>query len=375
MKFEVERDLLVDAVNWVSRSLSNRPISTALLGIIIEADKNLTFTASDLESSSKTEITGAISQPGKVLVPGRLLVEISRSLPNKPISFTLDGTRVNVVSGKSKFTLPILPLNEYPNLPSIPNSTGNIPSNVFAKAINQVAIAAGKDDSLPTLTGVFIEIENNQIILAATDRYRLAVKKLAWKSKDSNFKTHTLLRARTLSEAAKFLEVGDELTIALNEETSNEKLIGFTLPKKTLISRVLDGSFPPFQHLLPNTFTAEATVEISVFLDAVRRVALVTDKTVPLRLNFTNNSIQLEAGTGDEAQASESIDINYKGEAINIAFNPTYLTDGLNALGTKFAHIGFTGANKPAILTGIEKPDTTSTENYKYLLMPMRYSA
>ena len=131
MKFEVERDLLVDAVNWVSRSLSNRPISTALLGIIIEADKNLTFTASDLESSSKTEITGAISQPGKVLVPGRLLAEISRSLPNKPISFTLDGTRVNVVSGKSKFTLPILPLNEYPNLPSIPNSTGNIPSNVF----------------------------------------------------------------------------------------------------------------------------------------------------------------------------------------------------------------------------------------------------
>jgi DNA polymerase-3 subunit beta len=375
MKFEVERDLLVDAVNWVSRSLSNRPISTALLGIIIEADKSLVFSASDLESSTKTEIPGSVQQTGKVLVPGRLLAEISRSLPNKPISFTLDGTRVNVVSGKSKFTLPILPINEYPNLPNVPPVSGEINSGVFANAINQVAVAAGKDDSLPTLTGVFIEINENQITLAATDRYRLAVKKLDWKTKTANFKTHTLLRARTLSEAAKFLDLNQQLNISLTDENSNEKLIGFTLPKKSLISRVLDGSFPPFQHLLPKTFTSEAVVEISVFLDAVRRVALVTDKTVPLRLNFTNNSIQLEAGTGDEAQASESIDINYKGEAINIAFNPTYLTDGLNALGTKFAHIGFTGANKPAILTGIEKPDSTSAENYKYLLMPMRYSA
>lgn len=375
MKFEVERDLLVDAVNWVSRSLSNRPISTALLGIIIEADKSLVFSASDLESSTKTEIPGSVQQSGKVLVPGRLLAEISRSLPNKPISFTLDGTRVNVVSGKSKFTLPILPINEYPNLPNVPPVSGEINSGVFANAINQVAVAAGKDDSLPTLTGVFIEINENQITLAATDRYRLAVKKLDWKTKTANFKTHTLLRARTLSEAAKFLDLNQQLNISLTDENSNEKLIGFTLPKKSLISRVLDGSFPPFQHLLPSTFTSEAVVEISVFLDAVRRVALVTDKTVPLRLNFTNNSIQLEAGTGDEAQASESIDINYKGEAINIAFNPTYLTDGLNALGTKFAHIGFTGANKPAILTGIEKPDSTSAENYKYLLMPMRYSA
>ena len=375
MKFEVERDLLVDAVNWVSRSLSNRPISTALLGIIIEADKSLHFSASDLESSAKTEIPGSVQQPGKVLVPGRLLAEISRSLPNKPISFTLDGTRVNVVSGKSKFTLPILPINEYPNLPNMPTTTGEINSGVFANAINQVAVAAGKDDSLPTLTGVYIEINENQITLAATDRYRLAVKKLDWKSKNPNFKTHTLLRARTLSEAAKFLELNQQLNISLADENSNEKLIGFTLPKKSLISRVLDGSFPPFQHLLPNSFSSEATVEISVFLDAVRRVALVTDKTVPLRLNFTNNSIQLEAGTGDEAQASESIDINYKGEAINIAFNPTYLTDGLNALGTKFAHIGFTGANKPAILTGLDKPDAITTDTYKYLLMPMRYSA
>ena len=375
MKFEVERDLLVDAVNWVSRSLSNRPISTALLGIIIEADKSLHFSASDLESSTKTEIPGSVQQPGKVLVPGRLLAEISRSLPNKPISFTLDGTRVNVVSGKSKFTLPILPINEYPNLPNMPAITGEINSGVFANAINQVAVAAGKDDSLPTLTGVYIEINENQITFAATDRYRLAVKKLDWKSKNPNFKTHTLLRARTLSEAAKFLELNQQLNISLADENSNEKLIGFTLPKKSLISRVLDGSFPPFQHLLPNSFSSEATVEISVFLDAVRRVALVTDKTVPLRLNFTNNSIQLEAGTGDEAQASESIDINYKGEAINIAFNPTYLTDGLNALGTKFAHIGFTGANKPAILTGLDKPDASTTDTYKYLLMPMRYSA
>jgi DNA polymerase-3 subunit beta len=375
MKFVVERDSLVDAVNWVSKSISNRPITTALLGIVIDASEEITLSGSDLETSAKAKFKAEVSQKGKVLVPGRLLAEISRSLPAKPISFVLEGTRVLVSAGSAKFTLPTLPLSEYPTLPELPAASGSLNSDLFATAVNQVAIAAGKDDSLPTLTGVFVEIKKNQITLAATDRYRLAVRELTWSAQDANIETTSLLRARTLADAAKSLIGSSQVTIALALVTTNEKLVGFISEGKTMTSRVLDGSFPPFRHLLPNESTADAIIEVAPFLDSVRRVALVTDKTVPLRLNFSNNTLQLEAGTGDEAQASEKLDINYKGEDINIAFNPTYLTDGLTAINTAFVHISFTGANKPAVLTGQTEAGSAPITNYKYLLMPMRYSS
>ena len=184
-----------------------------------------------------------------------------------------------------------------------------------------------------------------------------------------------MLRARTIADAAKSLVGTSNVSISLSPSASNEKLVGFVSDGKTMTSRVLDGSFPPFRHLLPSDSTAQAVIEVAPFLDSVRRVALVTDKTVPLRLNFSNNTLQLEAGTGDEAQASEKLDINYKGEDINIAFNPTFLTDGLTAIGTAFVHISFTGANKPAVLTGQNEAASAPITNYKYLLMPMRYSA
>ena len=375
MKFVVERDSLVDAVNWVSKSISNRPITTALLGIVIDASEEVTLSGSDLETSAKAKFKAEVSQKGKVLVPGRLLAEISRSLPAKPISFVLEGSRVLVSAGSAKFTLPTLPLSEYPTLPELPAASGSLNSDSFATAVNQVAVAAGKDDSLPTLTGVFVEINKNQITLAATDRYRLAVKELTWSAQDANIETTSLLRARTLADAAKSLVGSSQVVIALAPSTTNEKLVGFISEGKTMTSRVLDGSFPPFRHLLPSESTADAIIEVAPFLDSVRRVALVTDKTVPLRLNFSNNTLQLEAGTGDEAQASEKLDINYKGEDINIAFNPTFLTDGLTAINTAFVHISFTGANKPAVLTGQTEAGSAPITNYKYLLMPMRYSS
>lgn len=375
MKFLVEPTELVDAVNWVARSLSTRPIKPELLGIMIDVDTSITLTGSDLETSTKAILKADISAKGKVLVPGRLLAEIARSLPNKPITFTLDGSRVLVTAGTAKFTLPTLSVNEYPTLPELPETAGVIPSDVFAHAVNQVAIAAGKDDSLPTLTGVHIEINKNKITLAATDRYRLAVRELNWQAKNADIEVNTLVRARTLADAAKSLTAHSQVTLALSPTTSNERLIGFLSELKTMTSRTLDGSFPPFRHLLPSESVAEATIEVGPLLDSVRRVALVTDKTVPLRLIFNNNSLQLEAGAGEDAQATEELEIIYSGEPINIAFNPQYLTDGLQAIGTPFVQFNFTGASKPAVLTGKHELSGTRDISYQYLLMPMRYSA
>jgi DNA polymerase-3 subunit beta len=152
-------------------------------------------------------------------------------------------------------------------------------------------------------------------------------------------------------------------------------LIGFVSELKTMTARTLDGTFPPFKHLLPSDSIAQATIEVAPLLDSVRRVALVTDKTVPLRLIFGNNTLQLEAGAGEEAQATEELEILYNGEEIAIAFNPTYLTDGLQALGTPIVQFDFTGANKPAVLTGKHETNGAKDESYKYLLMPMKYSS
>ena len=193
MKFTVEQSSLVEGVNWVSRSLSTRPIKTELLGIVIDATSDQIYlSASDLETASKAHFQAEIKEPGVVLVPGRLLAEISRSLPNKPITFTLDGTRVLVTSGNAKFTLPTLSVDEYPKLPELPDTTGVIASDVFAAAVAQVAVAAGRDDSLPTLTGVHVEINEESVTLAATDRYRLAVREIQWEPTTPNFSTTAL---------------------------------------------------------------------------------------------------------------------------------------------------------------------------------------
>jgi DNA polymerase-3 subunit beta len=181
-----------------------------------------------------------------------------------------------------------------------------------------------------------------------------------------------LLRARTLADAAKTISSTKNISFAVAPSSSNERLIGFTTEQKSMTSRQLDGTFPPYRHLLPSESIATAVIEVAALLDSVRRVALVTDKTVPLRLKFANNSLQLEAGAGDEAQATEEIQISY---TIDIAFNPTFLADGLNALGTTYVNIAFTGSNKPAVLSGKNKIDGEIDSTYRYLLMPMRYAS
>ena len=375
MKFSVDIAALTDSVNWVSRSLSTRPIMTALLGIVIDAQKDVTLSASDLETSAKSSFNAEIKEPGRVLVPGRLLTEISKALPNKTVTFQLEGSRVLVTAGSAKFTLPTLPLNEYPNLPNLPETSGTIASELFATAVNQVAVAAGRDDSLPTLTGIHIDITKETITLAATDRYRLAVREINWTPNDPELTTTALLRARTLADAARTIANTKNVSISIAPTSNNERLVGFASDAKTMTSRQLDGSFPPYRHLLPSETSANAVIEVAKLLDSVRRVALVTDKTVPLRLKFNNNTLQLEAGAGDEAQATEELEINYNGEAIDIAFNPTFLTDGLSALGTAYVNIAFTGSNKPAMLTGKSKADGSADTSFRYLLMPMRYAS
>ena len=374
MRFIVERDALADGVMWVSRSLSARPIMPVLLGVLIKADKKgIHLSGYDLETSGKAEVAADVKEEGKVLVSGKLLSDIARALPNKPVTFSLEGNRVSVISGSAKFALPTLSVSDYPNLPELPSETGRLSGDLFAEAVSQVAIAAGKDDSLPVLTGVYVEIEENKLILAATDRYRLAVRELNWDAPRAS--ASALIRARTLNDAAKSLAGAKSVSVALAAATATERLIGFASEGKVMTSRMLDGTFPPYRHLLPSERSATAVVEVAPFVDSVRRVALVADKTVPLRLAFNPGALTLEAGVGDDAQATEEIEIAFDGEALSIAFNPTFLLDGLAAVNSPFVEIAFTGGSKPAVLSGKSSADGESDFSYRYLLMPMRYSS
>jgi DNA polymerase-3 subunit beta len=367
MRFIVERDALADGVMWVSRSLSARPIMPVLLGVLIKADKKgIHLSGYDLETSGKAEVAADVKEEGTVLVSGKLLSDIARALPNKPVTFSLEGNRVSVISGSAKFALPTLSVSDYPNLPELPTETGRLSGDLFAEAVSQVAIAAGKDDSLPVLTGVYVEIEENKLILAATDRYRLAVRELNWDAPRAS--ASALIRARTLNDAAKSLAGAKSVSVALAAATATERLIGFASEGKVMTSRMLDGTFPPYRHLLPSERSATAVV-------SVRRVALVADKTVPLRLAFNPGALTLEAGVGDDAQATEEIEIAFDGEALSIAFNPTFLLDGLAAVNSPFVEIAFTGGSKPAVLSGKSSADGESDFSYRYLLMPMRYSS
>jgi DNA polymerase-3 subunit beta len=375
MKFTIEQSKLVDVVNWVSRSLSSRPIQTALLGIVIDAEGNkVTLSGSDLETASRATTDADIATSGKVLVPGKLLADISRSLPNKPVTIQLDGTRVLVNAGSAKFTLPVLPINEYPNLPEMPEALGVIDADLFNEAVAQVATAAGKDDSLPSLTGVHVEVNGENITMAATDRYRLAVRELTFSPARPNTEAVALIRARTLHDAAKTLATAKNVNIALAPAASNDRLAGFQSETKSTTTRLLDGTFPPYRHLLPQESLTTTVIEVAPFLDAVRRVALVTDKTIPLKLTFTGNSVTLEAGGGDEAQANEVFEINKTGEDLSIAFNPNYLLDGLHAINAPFAQISFNTASKAAIIMGKKSADAPTTDNFKYLLMPTKFA-
>ena len=375
MKFVIEQNRLVDVVNWVSRSLSTRPIQTALLGIVIEAEGGkVTLSGSDLETASRASTEAEIATPGKVLVPGKLLADISRSLPNKPVTIQLDGTRVLVNAGSAKFTLPLLPINEYPNLPEMPETLGSIDAENFAHAVAQVASAAGKDDSLPSLTGIHVEVNGENITMAATDRYRLAVRELTFSPARPNTEAVALIRARTLIDATKTLTSAKNVNISLAPTTSNDRLAGFQSDSKTTTTRLLDGTFPPYRHLIPQESLTTTVIEVAPFLDAVRRVALVTDKTIPLKLTFAGNSVTLEAGGGDEAQANEVFEIQKTGEDLNIAFNPNYLLDGLHAVSAPYAQISFNTSGKAAILMGKQSLDGPTIENFRYLLMPTKFA-
>ena len=386
MRFRVERDVLAEAVAWTARSLPARPPVPVLAGLLLEAGPDgLSLSGFDYEVSARVTIAADVIEPGRALVSGRLLADISRSLPARPVEISTDGPKVQLVCGSARFSLLTLPVEDYPTLPEMPGVTGTLSSALFAAAVAQVAIAAGRDDTLPVLTGIRVEIEGDTVTLAATDRYRLAVRELSWRPETTGLDAIALVPARTLAETAKSLAGADFVAIALASGASGEGLMGFDGSGRRTTTRLLEGEFPKYRALLPSEALTVADVDTASLVEAVKRVALVAERNTPVRLTFTAGELQLDAGTGDEAQASEALACALDGEPLSIAFNPQFLLDGLGAVDSAVARLSFTTSNKPAVLTGGGGEGTADSAApkgglggvggaYRYLLMPVRLS-
>ncbi|UYP19025.1 DNA polymerase III subunit beta [Rhodococcus sp. Z13] len=386
MKFRVAREDFADSVAWVARSLPSRPPVPVLGGVLLGAEEQgLTVSGFDYEVSAQVHVAAEVITPGQVLVSGKLLADITRALPHKPVDVVLDGTRVLITCGSAKFSLPTMPVEDYPQLPELPQQTGSLPGDLFAEAISQVAVAAGKDDTLPMLTGIRVEIDGTDMVLAATDRFRLAVRKLEWMPTSEATSSAVLVPAKTLSEAAK--TVGGtsnspvQLALGSGSSVGADGLLGIVSEGRRTTTRLLDAEFPKFRQLLPNEHTAMATVEIAPLVDAIKRVALVAERGAQVRLEFTEGSVLLSAGGDDAGRAEETHPAEFFGEPLIIAFNPGYLLDGLTSLHTDKVSFGFTTSSRPAVLRpALEEepvPDASGTfaapeSDYTYLLMPVR---
>jgi DNA polymerase-3 subunit beta len=381
VKFRIDRDVLADAVTWVARGLPARPPVPVLAGVLIEADDegSLTLSAFDYEVSAKVTVPADVAEAGRVLVLGRLLADISRNLPAKPIDVVTDGNKVQVTCGSSRFSLLMMPVDDYPTLPSAPEPSGTIQGDVFTQAVAQVAVAADRGDTLPILTGVRMEIEGDKITLLATDRYRLATRELTWKPSAADIgggnPIVALIPARTLSDTAKALGASGSVDMALGGAAGGEGLVGFEAGQRRTTTRLLDGEYPKVTSIFPTSVDTEAVIETTALVEAVRRVSLVAERNTPVRLKFTDGQVAIEAGTGDDAQASEAVEATLTGPDIEIAFNPHFLLDGLGALNTTYARLSFTQPSRPAVLTGQAEAESDADESYRYVLMPVRFAS
>ena len=422
MKFRVEHDILADAVAWVARALPSRPVVAVLSGMRLDAGEGLTLSCFDYELSATAHVPAEVVQAGTALVPGRLLAEITRSLPGQPAEFRSDGDEVTLACGSAEFTLVSLPTAEYPALPPAPPLAGTVDGGELAAAVAQVLPAASRDDSLPMLTAVCLDIHGAVMTLAATDRYRLAVRDLDWQPASPQARAIALVPTKTLADAARIMVPGVPVSVAFSapEEGKGgdprpvDGMISFESGGRRLTGRLIAGEFIKYESRFPAGYGCRAELPAASVIEAVRRVSLVAERASPVRLTFEPGTVALEAQSEGRARAAEKVTASFHGDEPVIAFNPHYLLDGLTAAaagagparnpagagaatdeaaaGTETAggtapaaeaatiRLEFTSPAKPALITLAGAPQHAGDEAaprpaFRYLVVPLRSPA
>lgn len=375
MKLTVHRDVFAEAVSFAVKLLPQRTTLPILSGVLLDAtDSGLSLSSFDYEVSARTEVKADVNQPGQALVSGRLLSEIAQRLPQQDVTLQIDGSSMQVTCGTAKFSLLTMPLEEYPQLPEVQGPTGQISGEEFAHAVAQVTPAASRDDVTPVITGVLLQVTGDHLAMMATDRYRVAVRNVAWAKAENMDDVQALVPSRTLSEVGKTFSAADSVSITIMTGGDRE-LVAFSAQDKTVTSLLIKGSFPPVQRLFPETIENYAVVNTQELVEATRRVSLVIEREAPLRYTFSADGVLLEALGSEQAQASETTDGHLVGNECVVSLKPQFFIDGLSQTGSEFARIGFTptdNPNKPGpvLITAQTSKDSDDQASYRYLLQP-----
>jgi DNA polymerase III subunit beta len=370
VKLRAERTEFADAVSWATRTVGTRVTLPALSGVLLEAvDGKLICRATDLEVAAEISIPVQIDEPGRVLLPGRLLSQLVARFPDAPVQIDDSTDRVEIVCGQATFNVRQMQAEDFPTLaaPGEDAPQGLVKADAFARLVSQVARAASSDEGRPVLTGVQLEAAEGTLTAAATDSYRLAVRSLRW---EEAVEGSALVPARSLQEAAKAAtEVGGSVTIVLEEGQ-----VSFLLGDRRLTTKLIEGSFPNVRALLPDAFETSVVVERAAMVEALQRVAIVAmgQANTPVTLTFEESSVHLQATNQEMGDAAESLPAETDGEGLSIAFNPAFLLAGLEATGTERIRIELRDGLKPAVLR--PHTDDGQVDDLTYLLMPMRVS-
>ncbi|MGW1710222.1 DNA polymerase III subunit beta [Streptomyces sp. NPDC002206] len=348
MEFRIDRSALTDAVAWAARVLPTRSPVPVLGGLLLEADSGwLRISGLDYEASACIEVEAETVRAGRVLVMGRRLLDVCRVLPESPVVCAVEGSRFSVTGGGARFGLSVLPLDDYPALPPLPGVLGAVDSEEFAAAVAHVAVASGRDDTLPTLTGIRVGLDGDTMTLAATDRYRFAVRTLAWKPATADASADVVVSARRLTEIARSFGRSGMVSVALDAGSA-----GFELAGMRTTVRLLDGRLPRHDKLFAMTEPTTAMTDRAPLVEAVKRVAVVADGDSPLQLTFSGESVLLQAGYEDDV-ASQRLPAALEGaDELTVAFNPSYLMDALASFDAPVVQFSLMGPGQRAMITG-----------------------
>ena len=368
MKIEVDKTGFLSAFGVAVRGASTRSAVQTLAGVMVKAEGgHVELQATDLELGVRIKTEAQVEREGSAVVPGRLLLDVVRSLPSEraTVEYRSSQGDVAVTSGSASFHLRTLPSDEFPRLPDAGDtSTLALPAPAFVETVNRVARAASRDETRPHLTGVLVSASERELRMVATDSYRLSVKETPLEQAvDGSLEAN--VPARTLQELGRIAgsESAERIEIA-----SLEHQVIFTLGSVRLSSRLVEGRFPNHQQLLPESFEHELRVSTGELIEVVRRISLLAQKNAPLRLRFSDGTLDVSAQTPDIGEASESLPVPFKGEALEIGFNPEFLREGLESAEADEVTLKLISPLRPGL---IEAADD-GAGSFLYLVMPIR---
>lgn len=358
MRIRAERDDLADVLSRAGRAVGTRSPLPILQGVLVDVTgKTMRVTGTDLEVTVRTELEVETMDEGTTVIPSRLATEAVRKLPPGAIVLEAKDGEVEITGGGPRFRFRELSVDEFPKLeePDLDGAAG-VDGDAFAAALDQVVVAASTDDARPILTGVFFEQEQGNLRLVATDSYRLAVRDVPAVDAELN----GLVPVRALKELGRTVGASDLQVAVGDRETA------FSSSRGTLTARLIEGTFPNYRQLIPESYPSRLTVAREALLEAIDRASLVAEDHIPIRLNLSPGGVELSVSRQDVGGETEHVDAEYVGEEMTIAFNSRYLNDGVGAVDDETVVLDVLDPLKPGVLRGSE------SEEFLYLLMPVR---